>query len=186
MLHKTLNLATAISLLLCVSTAILWTRSYRHPATLSLERTVGRWYCLSIQNGDAVWEARRCDDPESRKPMGLMLKVDNLADGEELVTDWPPAYGPHFAGFAFGNWATTETPSDNLDEQYLCRGIQTPLWLFLAVSLLLPVNWIWALALRGRQARRGRCAKCGYDLRATPDLCPECGATRRKGNPAAA
>jgi predicted Zn-ribbon and HTH transcriptional regulator len=32
-----------------------------------------------------------------------------------------------------------------------------------------------ALAALWVRIRQGRCANCGYDLRATPDRCPECG-----------
>jgi hypothetical protein len=50
-----------------------------------------------------------------------------------------------------------------------------PTWAVIAV-LLLPMG-LWA-GIGWRQRRRvkaGHCANCGYDLRATPEKCPECG-----------
>jgi len=63
--------------------------------------------------------------------------------------------------------------SGNRTEFWLERG-----WLLLACAPL-PIWSAYRLALRGGPGRRrrakGLCAKCGYDLRATPERCPECG-----------
>lgn len=52
-----------------------------------------------------------------------------------------------------------------------------PHW-FAATLLALPVGWVLLDTKKRRIRRRaaaGLCVHCGYDLRATPDRCPECG-----------
>jgi hypothetical protein len=41
---------------------------------------------------------------------------------------------------------------------------------------VLPIRWIISRSTRRGGAAPGICAHCGYDLRATPNRCPECGA----------
>jgi hypothetical protein len=56
------------------------------------------------------------------------------------------------------------------------REWNTPFWSLLLLCAALPVVRV-GLAMRRRRVRRsGLCAVCGYDLRATPERCPECGA----------
>lgn len=56
-----------------------------------------------------------------------------------------------------------------------------PLWVPLALTGGLAA-WAYRLLVLARRERRraatGLCPACGYDLRATPHFCPECGRTQ--------
>lgn len=54
-------------------------------------------------------------------------------------------------------------------------GVFVPYWFMIALLLVVPAVW-WRQSKRlQRWAATGCCIKCGYDLRASKERCPECG-----------
>jgi hypothetical protein len=66
---------------------------------------------------------------------------------------WLPIYaGSDLFGFSFNTWT--------------------------AASSVFPIAWLITTVIqrkRSKEAVQGLCIRCGYDLRATPTRCPECG-----------
>jgi hypothetical protein len=55
------------------------------------------------------------------------------------------------------------------------RALMIPIWLIVPLLLVLPAFQVTTARRNRRRQNIGRCRNCGYDLRATPDRCPECG-----------
>ena|ERR1051326_608641 len=102
-----------------------------------------------------------------------------------------------FLGFGFArgtidSWESTQTrvmingskvdggalqPWNPRQSRYTVEGtfLKIPYWFIQAVVTLAPALVVGRLFNGWRQWHRGKCERCGYDLRASKDRCPECG-----------
>jgi hypothetical protein len=62
------------------------------------------------------------------------------------------------------------------------RRVTIPFWPIALVTAIWPIAWLRSLRRRYR-FHHGLCVACGYDLRATPDRCPECGGEAKQAKP---
>ncbi len=178
------NALTVISLLLFVATVVLWVRSYwamdwyRYDVESSWDGQRGRRVAIfesnrGIVGADLRWThilvcgvdltSRPPEVPEpSKHVIGSKLSCDN----NKILGTSNPAW--HTLGFHFrSNGSQPREPE---------RMASCPHGAIAVCFLLMPAFWLirWLHSVRP-WARPFYCACCGYDLRATPDRCPECG-----------
>jgi hypothetical protein len=178
-LHR---LALLLSAALVAAAAWQWHRSYSVQDRLWIYSTSSQasWQTLTIARGQLFWERSQC------RSAGLHVEWFGL-DHEALdgpawffLTFWKEPSWLSKLGIHYGHFvapAPTDEPlpatSDPNPWHYHMVGV--PFWLLILVFampwLRAGLGWIRRRSL----TRAGRCPKCGYDLRATPTRCPECG-----------
>ena len=184
MQRKLFTLCSSVALLLCAAVCVLWVISFwPTPPTFVVKKG-------------------RADPPASSftiGPQGLELdvKVSRERVNGPFGTDpawkaWEDAYRKQHLEFSRGRvqawWrfaivvhhGEPPFPVVYTGDSY---GARFPYWVAFALTAIPALPGLFAFARRRRaKARRAACLcpLCGYDLRATPDRCPECGAITAK------
>jgi hypothetical protein len=179
---------SALSLLLCVAVCVLWVRSHvvvddllwrslrpderclneRH---LSL-RSSGGGFRIAVQWGTMPRPDHLGIDPSEYGPVGFVRFTDKSME-------YPPAHmqsaAATFAGFGVerGDYPPGGWP-DGLHLQWI--GLILPYWFMVLALGPIPLLWLMRVRRAARARAAGLCPACGFDLRASPDRCPECGA----------
>ena len=163
------RLLTVLSLLLCAGAAALWARSYTHRDGGGWFNQNGRGLSVATTPGGLDWvsSAQPGDGPLCR--VGTYSSTRN----PDVLTlrRWP--YG---LGFGGGEFVVALSADGLRITRETLRGVATPLWAWVMLFAVLPVTKAHSyVRTRWRRARRGLCARCGYDMRASHERCPECG-----------
>jgi hypothetical protein len=109
----------------------------------------------------------------------LWLSSGHLTIGSCQAMSWIQD-GWDIGVFSFSDWGFS-LPAYWFDSAPMGWGIMLPLWIPTLAFLLTGI----LMFLPGRRRRRlGLCIGCGYDLRGSPEKCPECGTVPKEPPPA--
>ena len=179
------NLAAAASVVVLVTTAILWlTHAIRR------ELDYGFYGRLDFGPRAAAVAGRYVNgggtDRWRYAGYGLVIErpwpiVRGPASSAPEYLEWERQFRRRdrvveLMGFSWWRWRLMTGSENHSEFQGYEYGVELPYWFVCACSALLPLRWFGRSRRRRRRAARELCRSCGYDLRASPARCPECGA----------
>ena len=184
MKRRLFTVLSALSLLLFVAVVVLWVRSYRLGYSGEF---IGFLESRHTETSETVWYAGVYS---SHGRFGLGLTQFDVAPGEPNRHHFKEGkrvvWGDQFcwerhpftrSPAASRSWTGVDmrlTWRDPTGET-ISRGVAIPHYPLVVASAVLPAAVFRHSLRRYRRRRAGRCVECAYDLRATPDRCPECG-----------
>jgi hypothetical protein len=166
MRRKLFTLAAGVSAVLSIAAGVLWVRSYTRMDTLAAYWGRDDWGEISSERGSVLLaHASRNNLAASRMLRGFRsMSVPPKEWGGREV-------GAHWGGFGFyRHRSPPQAPWTNSTLLWF------PEWLLMLGGAVLPLAFLTRRRRIRRRAASGSCLRCGYDLRATPERCPECGA----------
>ena len=152
---------SALSLVLCVAAAAVWVRS------LYFEDTVARMGERSayIRTSRGLFMLYWCGS-DLRSPHGWRHGSWDL---QGISSPWDDLHGwPGRAGFDYGI-------REHFPGQLVHKAV-VPAYAVVLTTAIAPASWMLRRRRSTRRQCAGLCPHCDYDLRASPDRCPECGA----------
>ena len=174
------TLLSAASFMLCLATCVVWARSYSTSERFVNGYPKPRLVVVVVAGGLSVgWY--RMERPGIEYLIQREYDRDALLHHESNSKDKPeyPIYdSPRtFANRMGFGWDAGSFDSFHTGE-VVRRIAIVPLWGIVVATALPPALWLRSWRRRRRtRSRGGLCPACGYDLRATPQRCPECGWT---------
>jgi hypothetical protein len=166
---KLCTIAAALSFALCAAMFALCLRSYWHLDAVDLFPGPQHFWSFTSARGRIELQQTWADAPY------WTGRRTEFTSGELAQLGY--SMGPFrwkAAGFGYGTFVVPSQSSANLRAHVY----QVPHAFVAVVFAAVPAMWLRAMFRRRvRSAREaaGQCAGCGYDLRASPNSCPECG-----------
>lgn len=169
-----------ISGLLFLAVAGVWVRSFFQRDMVSFVTSKGNGQLIQSIRG----RLHIISELEGRSSGAFLHRVDRLSpdavwngamSGYPVKVEWRLGHVwqhytrqlfPLYSGFGGSPFILTHH-----------RLIVVPYWSPALLFGILPTIWTWRFVKSGHRRKLGHCPRCNYDLRATPQRCPECGWT---------